>query len=518
MVDDTFDNNAQSQGGVQTRERVQTQSGTQAGAQSQGGAQPHGDGTSGRAGGAADNAAAGAGGDASGTAKSGEKAAQGDAARASSRGNSRKKRRRIYAMSRDERKAVRRSKVLKFILCIVLVALTFILAMLVGTDEYRPSPVGWVPFVAVVVAIVLAFIYIRILKASLKLYEKSDITDCRRDEKVRFSVRMVNKSPLFYFRAEAHFYTGDLYGNPVNHAVTTLALAPFEKYEMPFTTKFEHIGVYQAGLDRVVIYDFLRLFTATIDGPKRTRVNVTPRLVEIPTIGFSTESVVETTKSARSMLSDSMDYAAVREYVWGDPLKSVHWKLSAREQGMMTKLFETYTNPGVSIVLDFYGPGQDARELMNMFDTVVETGFSVARYAQSRGMDTEIHYVDKTGVRVHRTTWRQSDLPQIVSDMPRFSSHPDAAADALGLLSEQIRSIHGQNNIVICTANLSSQMIDMVASAKVQRRSPLLFAVVPRDLEGREREEWLAPLAHLDAMGITYVVISSSADLLKVKS
>lgn len=426
------------------------------------------------------------------------------------------KRKRKWAMSADERRHVRRSNVLKAVACVAVLAVCLALALLVGTDEYRPTPMGWVPLVACCTAVVLAFAYVRVLKHSLKLLEKSSVSDCRRDEKVHFTVRFANRCPLFFFRVEAHFYTADLYGNPVSHAATTLALAPFERYDMRFTAKFDHIGTYQAGLDRVVVYDFLRLFSATIPGPGRVRVHVTPRLVPVPKLEFSNEAVVETTKAARSTLSDSMDYAAVRDYVWGDPLKNIHWKISARTEHYMTKLFETYNNPGVAVVMDFYGPGRDAAELMDMFDAVVESGFSVARFARQRGMDTEIHYCDRTGARVHRATWRESDLPQIVADMPRFSSEPARAADAIGLLREQIQSIHGQSNIVVCTANLSAQMVETVISAKVHRREPIMLAVVPRGLEGRERDRWMAPITRLDVAGVAYAVLESSDDLSKM--
>ena len=418
-----------------------------------------------------------------------------------------------FAMSRDERRAARRGVALRVVAVAAVLLLTLALALVVGTDEYRPAAVGWIPFIGVVTAIVLAFLYLQILKRSIKLLEKSNIKDCERNEDVRFKVRFSNRCPLFFFRMEAHFFTADLYGRPVSHRATTISLAPFEKYDMPFTTRFEHIGIYTAGLDRVVIYDFLRLFSCSIEGPKRQRIQVVPRLVPVSNIDFSNKSAVETTKAARSVLSDSMDYAAVREYAYGDPMKNVHWKLSARSEGLMTKLFEVYTNPGVAVMLDFYGPGQSALSLMRMFDAVVESGFSIARYAQWRGMDTEVHYVDRVGNPVRRTTWRQTDLPQVIGEMPRFSNDPRYEKDAIDLIRNQIHSTYGQNNVIVCTANLSARMIEVVVEAKMRRRDPLLIAVVPRGLEGRERDEWLAPLGRLDAEAIPYKVICDADEL-----
>ena len=423
--------------------------------------------------------------------------------------------RRMYAISPDERKKAVRSRIFKTVAVLAVLGSCAAMAMIVGTTEYRFSPLAWIPFVACVTAVVVAFAYIQILKRSLVLLEKSNVKDCRRNENVRFLVRFANKCPLFFFRMEAHFFTADAYGNPVSHAATTMALAPFEKYDMPFNTRFEHIGVYTAGLDRVVVYDFLRLFSATVPGTGRIQVQVTPRLVTVPPLAFSTDAEVESQKAVQAVISDSLDYAGVREYQYGDPMKSVHWKLSARTGTLMTRLFEKQTNPGVAVVMDFYGPGQSAVELMRMFDAVVECGFSVARHALMEGMETEICYTDRIGERVKRTQWRESELPLIVADLPRFSSNPEKASDGLELLAEQVRGPYGQNNIVVCSANISSEMMELVAEAKTHKREPLFIAVVPEDLEGRERDRWLAPLSRLDAANVFYIVLSSSDELTK---
>lgn len=422
------------------------------------------------------------------------------------------------ALSAAERKRMRRTRRLKALACAVVLGVTLALALVVGDSDYRATAIGWVPFIACAVAILGAWVYLQVLKRGLRLLEKAELGDCRRGDDVKFTVRFRNTTPLFFFRIEAHFFVADLYGSAVSHAMTTMALAPFEKYDLEFKTRFEHIGTYRAGLDHVVVCDFLRLFTAEIDGPRRSAVQVVPRIEPIEKIEFSNEAALETTKASKSAFSDSMDYASVRDYVPGDPLKTIHWKLSARGENYLTRLFETYTNPGVAVIMDFCGSGETSKQLMGMFDCVVETAFSVARYAQEQGMETEIHYCDRYGNRVRRSTWRQSDLPRIVSDMPKFGDDGARQVDALELLSDQMRSQHGQNNLVVCTANISAQMVSTVVEAKMRRREPLLFAVAPTGLEGRDRDRWAAPLARLDAAGVGYVVLSDSRELSGVRA
>lgn len=417
------------------------------------------------------------------------------------------------ARSKEQSKLAR-TKVLKVIACLIILLLCGFLARFVGNEDYEATVIGWIPLIVAVCAIILARIYISILRKGLLYKEETDMGDCKRGENIRFTTRFKNKTPLFFFRIEAHFYMSDLFGNIASENMTTLALAPFEETELEFTVRFEHIGTYSAGLKKVVLCDFLRLFTVTIESPKKRIIDVIPKIQPIKEIRFSNDAVIENTKALKATLSDSMDYAYVREYIPGDPMKTIHWKLSARGGALMTRLFEVYTNPGVSIIMDFYAPSDQAKILMGMFDTVVETAFSVGGYAKSQGMETEIHYYNKYGERVKKNGWSTKDLPEIVGELPRISNKEEKQLDALDLLQSQIRSQYGQNNLLICTSNLSSLMISAVIEAKSRRREPMLFAVIPKDLIGRERTEYCSSLKRLDVAGIGYVILTSSDDLM----
>jgi len=392
------------------------------------------------------------------------------------------------------------------------------LAILVGNADYQATPIGWVPLVAVVFALVGAWVYLQILKRGLRFMELAVASDCMRGEDVKFTVRFKNITPLFFFRIEVYFYMSDMFGNVANETMTTLALAPFEQYDMDFTVRFEHIGTYSAGLRQVALTDYLRLFTSTMKNPRKRTVQVTPKLQPVSHIEFSNEAVLEALNAKKSALADSLDYAYVRNYVPGDPLKTIHWKLSARTEGYMTRMFEVYTNPGVSIIMDFYGPSSRAKTLMGMFDAVVETAFSIGNYARVQGMETEIHFCNKYGERVREVSWRRDDMARIVEEMPHISNRDDRQLEAFSLLDEQMRSQYGQNNLVVCTANLSARMVSTIIEAKARRREPLLFAIVPGELVGRERDDYCASLGRLDAASIGYMILSKSDELVGVNA
>ncbi len=397
--------------------------------------------------------------------------------------------------------------------CAAVLAITLLLALAVGDADYHATAIGWLPFICCVTAIVLAFAYAQVLRRSLVMEEVAEVGSCQRGRAVRFAVRFRNTCPLFYTRIEAHFFVSDLFGNRAGASTTTLALCPFEEYEMGFSTRFEHIGVYRAGLDSVTVTDFLRLFSFTVKAPKRTLVQVTPQLVEMGALHLSNEAITETTRAKRTVLADSTNYAGVREYVKGDPLKTIHWKLSAKQRKYYTRIYEAYTNMGVDVVLDFTGPVRTPDEMMGMFDCVVETGLSVARYAREHGIDVQLHWVDRNGRTWSKPGITEAEMPAMIADMPLFSSDEEHRIEALDLVKHLAGSKRSQGNLVVCSANPQADLLTALISAKERRHAPVLFAVVPKRMEQRDREIWAAPFARLDNASVGYRILAESTEI-----
>lgn len=415
--------------------------------------------------------------------------------------------------AKSPKRVARRTVALKAVACAAVLGCFLALALLVGDADYVATPIGWTPFLTAAVAVLLAFVYLQVLRRRVTFEDASEVADCERGSDVRFTVRFENATPLFCFRIRAFFFISDLYGNVASEAETSLSLSPFERYDLGFSTTFDHIGTYTAGLDRIVICDFLGLFTATIANERRRQVCVTPRIEPLGELHFSNEALLESSKAAKSIIADSMDYSHVRDYVIGDPLKTIHWKLSARTDHYMTRLYEMYTNPAVGVVMDFYAPANEAGELMALFDAVVESAFSVGRYAWENGMEATCVFRAADG-DVHAVRqWTREDLPKLVGEMPKMSNDVAARATGIELVRAQLADRHGANNLVVCSADVSSEMVAAIIEAKLQRRYPLLIAAVPHGLVGRDRDAYCAALSRLDAVDVPYVIVSSAEEL-----
>lgn len=391
-----------------------------------------------------------------------------------------------------------------------------VLVLAAAPAVFVASPITYVPPIMVLTCLVLSLVYLAIVSRRLTFSEASMADSCERGAEVEFVVTFQNRSLLPMVRVEPSFYISDLFGAMDVEMNQTLTLMPRETRDFRFRATFEHIGTYSAGVSRVTIGDAFGLFRRTIVNPRRHEVKVLPRIFDLSKLDLSNISVQESHKAYQSIVTDDMDYAGVRDYTWGDPIKTIHWKLSARNADghYSTRLFESFGNPSLNIVLDHTAPGYDAESLMQVFDGVVESALSVGSCARESGLDALLMYQNKHGEAVSTNIPGVRESAALIHDIPRIVVD-EQGRGALDILNREIRSVHGAGNVAVCTAHLNDEMVTLLTEAKLRDRNPLLFLVVPKTLEGRDRDEFLAPLRRLSAAQIGCYLISDAEQVRK---
>ncbi|MBQ9014636.1 MAG: DUF58 domain-containing protein [Firmicutes bacterium] len=394
----------------------------------------------------------------------------------------------------------------KVILCAVTVGICLVPAIFINTI------LGYLAVLTAVVLIGGSYGYLRLLRRSLDYAESSDMSNCVRGTNIDFSVRLRNRSILFYPLVEPYFYIADLFGSDDSLISDIITLAPREKRDFEFDARFDHIGMYSAGLRKICLQDLLGLFTCTIESSREYTVSVIPQIYDIERLPVSRTAASESQKMTVANPMDSSDYAGVREYVIGDPIKNIHWKLSARTTGYMTKVFESYSNTGICVILDFHAPAYDPEGLMSVFDCIVETALSIGRYAVKEGLESEIRYYNKYGEKVQVSSYNQEEFISMVENMPRI--HTEADRDrAVDLLREEGNSLYSQGNLIICTADITPELLESLIAVRTRRKNPMLFAVVPESLSEEKRQKLQSDMGILEEYGIFHHMLSDAKSL-----
>ena len=69
---------------------------------------------------------------------------------------------------------------------------------------------------------------------------------------------------------------------------------------------------------------------------------------------------------------------------------------------------------------------------------------------------------------------------------------------------------HGAGNVAYVAARPDAGSLSALADAAAARRNAMAFLAVPRALEGRDRDRFVAPLRALGDVGGSYYVVEST--------
>jgi uncharacterized protein (DUF58 family) len=349
---------------------------------------------------------------------------------------------------------------------------------------------GWLPALFLLCALLLSMGYMFLLRRGLRCHVSVDLQTCRRGEEAQFAVDLFNESRLVLSKGIAEIYTNDDTGNDLTSINAVFSMGKERSQRIAFQVRFAHIGVYHAGIRRFELFDPMGLFHVSLPVAENSfPVSVLPHVVEINSMHFANENRAETMRSPkRSIEGEGMDYSGVRDYVAGDPIKQIHWKLSAHMGDYMTKIMEMQTNTGISIILDTTSSPYTGEEVLTVYDAIIESGLSAARYAARRGLDCDLTYTDRLGRHRRMIPDKENAAARIVGDLPQLHTNADSR-DGVELVTQNSRFTYGQSNLIICTGRLDRELVQSIVQAKKRGRVPFVIAAVPPGTDLKDRSQ-----------------------------
>jgi len=241
----------------------------------------------------------------------------------------------------------------------------------------------------------------------------------------------------------------------------TMAIASFKSVEEKIPFRAFYRGEYDIGLKAVIATDFMRLFRLRRKYYKQTKILVLPRIVEFTNIPLAISLVSEA--SSRFDIRDE-DYSVisdVRPYVPTDSIKRVHWKLTAKRNEWMVKMFQSNAQNHVTVILDNLRMPVPEAEMYPLEDSMVENALGLARFCLNRGMPVDFMVTD--GNQTHAQTGANFDvIYHLASDM-QFEKAP--LLSPVSMLTQVLNEASGNVNTVIFTATLNSQLYERVINA-----------------------------------------------------
>lgn len=161
---------------------------------------------------------------------------------------------------------------------------------------------------------------------------------------------------------------------------TTVQVSPGPKShrEMDFEVQSGHAGRYRVHVANALMWDPLMLACKEAECEDSRYITVMPEIFETHLSYASDAALLENDRSADSRRgADPGDVRGIREYVPGDPVRNMHWKLSEKTGKMLIKELGTPITDQILVILGSAGKRSsdpEALEAMaSVFSSIIHT-------------------------------------------------------------------------------------------------------------------------------------------------
>lgn len=168
-----------------------------------------------------------------------------------------------------------------------------------------------------------------------------------------------------------------------------ISLPAFGCSEISVNSRHRFRGGYTCEIRKIYIVDPLRIIRVSKKFERSVPIVFLPRRYELDNVIFN--SAVEQSYAQKQLHSaDKEDFSHVRDYRDGDILQMVHWKLTAKQDEIMIKQYDS-TNDLHAVILCDYEQKSDIAGMIRA-DMVAETAIAFAKAALDRGIHSTVDF------------------------------------------------------------------------------------------------------------------------------
>ncbi len=386
---------------------------------------------------------------------------------------------------------------------IVFAVFLFLICLLPAV--FTNSIYGYFPLCVYVLTMLFSLAYLKLTAVRIRLSCGTEDAKAVRGEKVEAKMRVTNDSILTCGSIEAELFLSDSYGQTDLRAKAFLTVNGKSSADFGFTVDTQHVGMYTAGVRNVKIYDMLGFFSKDIAGEYKMNVIVLPREREEDA---SFESIMESDspKAIHTRENDGYDLSGVREYAYGDPMKKIHWNMSAHMREYMTKINEVSLLSDLSIIIDSSSKGKEGEELLYINDGIMETAAYLCREAEKEDLRYRIVFESKSKDIRFMDQEGSADLEDLILSSCLIGQNVFSGA---ALLREERSSNERSYNVAVITSEIDDDLLNEMIFASDEGQNLSLYYVVLPGLDHRKRNEELKRLSVLDEREIYYEVVKA---------
>lgn len=249
------------------------------------------------------------------------------------------------------------------------------------------------------------------------------------------------------------------------------AMAWYERIRWRYRIDVIGRGEYQIGPARMESGDPFGFFRSRMIMSRLDALVVYPRVYALDEIGIPPARPLGDIRGGLEIFPDPSRPAGNREYVRGDPLKTIDWKSTAKQQKLMVRTYEPSSTHTVIIAMavdtmEPYWLSNDPDDL----ERVISVAASMALYVSSRQYSMGLFSNDMPLNRERSMTVPPSSGPEHLHTVltALALTRPFALSGMADALMEQSRKFPFGSTIILCTSLVTDSLV--LAIGDLRRR------------------------------------------------
>ena len=355
---------------------------------------------------------------------------------------------------------------------------------------------------------IISFLYMAGVYVKLTYTQSVDKAVAIKGESISFLFSMHNESRWVCPQVEVEFYGEDGILRPYFEkrcmGIGGRVTRTYE-FEVPCTYR----GHYEVGVKQIYIKDFLGLFRIPCKVIQPNIVTVYPRVVPIRTLPLLKQDGYNLDRERELPKAGGNVFSGIRAYVYGDSMKQVHWKMSAKKQELLMKEKHGISVSTTYIFLDLAKHANQVVTNTILEDKLIECIIAISYYYTQNGMPIQIVYHAQKFMTVKAE--EEKDFHMLYEELSRVKFESKIEIEdvlALSLMQGMIRG-----NQLIITSKITHGLYKQIET--LVREGDYVFVVYVSPYKTQETEPQICQniLQAFNKLSVNYIYVGFEDEL-----
>ncbi len=274
------------------------------------------------------------------------------------------------------------------------IAIILMIAVTATFASFFGGPVTYGLLYISIIIPLSALIYCAYVGIAFKPVQSVKQRQIEKGKDVTYSVLLTNKSFLPFTNVRMIHYS-DKKDIEEKGLFNNYCIVPKEEYEIISKITCPKRGVFDMGIKKVIVHDFLNAFKMSGNVQKLGKVYVVPRLIILSNIIAELDTECDRVRPQFSVINrQEVPDIDMRRYISGDNRKMIHWKASAKRNELYTRKYINNPDPVMKIVVDLSPIGTPKDNSVETEDKILEASLAIMKFYQKKKKPTTAVYAD----------------------------------------------------------------------------------------------------------------------------